>query len=77
MRKTTRASRANTSGDRRWLTQLEAATYLGVTDRTIRNLISRGQLEGRRIGNSRMIRIDVNELDALLRPIPTTGGDPA
>ena len=61
--------------DHRWLTQIAAAEYLGVTDRTIRNLISRGQLKARRIGNSRMIRIDRADLDALLRPIPTTGGD--
>ena len=60
---------------RRWLTQLEAAEYLGVTDRTIRNLISRGQLQARRIGNSRMIRIDRADLEAILQPIPTTGGD--
>lgn len=55
---------------RRWLTQLEAAERIGVTDRTIRNMIARGELKGRRIGQSRMIRIDAQELDALLRPIP-------
>lgn len=59
------------STNRRWLTQAEAAEFLGVTDRTIRNLISSGQLQARRIGNSRMIRIDRADLDALLRPIPT------
>lgn len=61
--------------ERRWLTQLEAAEYLGVTDRTIRNFISRGELTGRRIGASRMIRVDRADLDALLRPIPATDGD--
>lgn len=60
---------------RRWLTQLEAAEHLGVTDRTIRNMIARGELVGRRIGSSRMIRIDAQELDALLRPIPAARGD--
>lgn len=62
---------------RRWLTQAEAAERLGVTDRTIRNLISRGDLRGYRLGKSRTIRIDVHELDAVLRPIPTAGGDAA
>jgi len=57
----------------RWQSAL--AADLGVTDRTIRNLISRGQLQARRIGNSRMIRIDRADLEAILQPIPTTGGD--
>lgn len=58
---------------RRWLSQQEAAEYLGVTDRTIRNLISRGELRGYRIG-TRAVRIDARDLDGALRPIPTTGG---
>lgn len=55
---------------RRWLTQAEAAQYLGVTDRTIRNLIARGEIRGYRLG-SRTIRIDAHELDATLRLIPS------
>lgn len=55
---------------RRWLTQVEAADYLGVTDRTIRNLIRRGQLTGYRLGG-RSVRIDQHDLEALLRPIPS------
>lgn len=55
---------------RRWLTQAEAAEYLGVTDRTIRNLVSRGVIKGYRLG-SRAVRIDARELDAALRPIPS------
>jgi excisionase family DNA binding protein len=54
---------------RRWLTQAEAADELGVTDRTIRNLIRRGQLTGYRLG-SRAVRVDRLELESLLRPIP-------
>jgi excisionase family DNA binding protein len=88
-----------------WLSQAEAAEYLGVTDRTIRNYIARGNLRGSRIKGSRrfesiqgaaayagvssktirrrisdgsltgyrmgprLVRVDLNELDALLRPI--------
>lgn len=59
---------------RRWLTQQEAADYLGVTDRTIRNLIARGDLRGYRMRGSRIIRLDRGEVEDLLQPIPTTGG---
>lgn len=59
---------------RRWLSQAEAAEYLGVTDRTIRNYIARGQLRAHRPRGSRLIRIDLHELEDLLRPIPTGGG---
>lgn len=64
---------------RRWLTQDQAADYLGVGPRTIRNYIARGALPAYRVksgkDSSRLIRIDANDVDALLRPIPTTGGD--
>lgn len=59
---------------RRWLTQAEAADHLGVTDRTIRNYIARGQLPARRVRGSRLVRIDVVDLDALLVDIPAGGG---
>jgi len=60
---------------RRWFTQAEAADYYGVTDRTIRNMIRRGDLKGYRLGRSRMIRLDRQELERLVRAIPTA--DPA
>lgn len=62
-----------TAASRRWITQAEAADYLGVTDRTIRNLIARGQLTGYRLG-ARAIRLDLAEVDACLKPIPTVAG---
>lgn len=52
----------------------QAAEYLGVTDRTIRNYIARGDLPASRIRGSRQVRIDQADLDALLQPIPTAGG---
>ncbi|OFT58147.1 excisionase [Brachybacterium sp. HMSC06H03] len=54
----------------RYVTIGDAAEYLSVTDRTVRNYISRGDLTGYRIG-TRAIRVDLRELEALLTPIPT------
>jgi excisionase family DNA binding protein len=69
-----RLSSAQPPAYRRWLSQAEAAEYLGVTDRTVRNYIARGALPGHRVRGSRLVRIDRKDLDALLRPIPTAGG---
>ena len=57
--------------NRRHLSQREAAEYLGVTERTIRAYIARGDLPARRIQGSRLVRIRESDLDALLRPIPS------
>lgn len=51
-----------------------AANYAGVSTRTIRRRIADGSLTGYRLGK-RLIRVDLNELDRILRPIPTTGRD--
>lgn len=50
-----------------------AAEYLGVSTKTIRRYIAAGRVTGYRTG-PRLIRVDLNELDAMLRPIPTVGG---
>jgi excisionase family DNA binding protein len=54
-----------------------AQTY-GVSTKTVRRLIARGDLHAYRFG-SRLIRVDLNEAESLLRPIPTTasGGSDA
>lgn len=49
-----------------------AAEQLGCSDRTIRRYIAAGTLTGYRIGQ-RMIRVDSNEVDQLLRQIPAAG----
>ena len=50
-----------------------AAEYVDVSTKTIRRWVSAGLLTGFRAG-TRLIRVDLNELDAMLRPIPTAGG---
>lgn len=52
---------------RRWVSQQEAAEYLGVTDRTIRQMIADGRLTGYRSG-ARLVRVDLNEVDAAMQP---------
>ncbi len=52
---------------RRYAKLTEAAEYLGVTDRTIRQMIADGRLTGYRNGN-RLVRVDLNEVDAAMRP---------
>lgn len=65
------------SARRKYLSLAEAAEYLGVTDRTIRNLIARGQLTGYRIG-PRLIRVSLEEIeDRLVTVVPTGWGDAA
>jgi excisionase family DNA binding protein len=57
---------------RRLLSLQAAAEYLGVDERSVRRYIATGQLTGYRVGE-RLIRVDVADLDAMLRPIPTAG----
>lgn len=52
---------------RRYVSIAEAADYLGVTDRTVRQMIADGRLTGYRNGK-RLIRLDVNEIDAAMTP---------
>lgn len=52
---------------RRYATLKQAAEYLGVTDRTIRQMIADGRLTGYRSG-SRLVRVDFNEIDDVMKP---------
>lgn len=56
-----------TSPPRRWASQQQAAEYLGVTPRTIRQMITDGKIRGYR-SNARLIRVDLNEVDAAMQP---------
>jgi excisionase family DNA binding protein len=45
----------------------ESAEYLGVTTRTIRQMIADGRLRGYRSG-TRLVRLRIDEIDAALKP---------
>lgn len=61
---------------RRFVSISDAAEYAACNPKTIRRRIADGALKGYRMG-PRLVRVDLNELDAMLRPIPTAGGDAA
>ncbi len=50
----------------------DAANLLGCSTRTIRRLIASGELTGFRLGK-RMLRVNLADVQATLRPIPTAG----
>lgn len=54
----------------RYASLSEAATYIDCNEKTLRRYIAAGRLIGYRLG-TRSIRVDLDELDALLQPIPT------
>lgn len=47
-----------------------AADYNDVSTRTIRRYIAEGRIPGYRVG-PRLVKVDLDDLDALARPIPT------
>lgn len=57
---------------RRLATLAEAADYAACSPRTLRRRVADGTLPAYRLG--RLLRVDLDELDAALRPIPTAGG---
>lgn len=57
----------NRAARRRYAKLREAADYLGVTERTIRQMIADGRLIGYRSGQ-RLVRVDLNDLDEAMRP---------
>lgn len=57
----------NRAARRRYVKIAEAAAYLQVTARTIRQMIADGRLTGYRSG-SRLVRVDLNEIDDTMQP---------
>jgi excisionase family DNA binding protein len=52
---------------RRYISTKDAAEYLDVSTRTIRQMISDGRLTGYRLGR-KVVRIDLNEIDQKMEP---------
>ncbi|SDD89766.1 helix-turn-helix domain-containing protein [Nocardioides lianchengensis] len=52
----------------------QASEYADVHPITIRRWVAAGRVPAYRAG-PRLLKIDLNELDAMLRPIPTAGCD--
>jgi excisionase family DNA binding protein len=48
--------------------------YSGLSSKTLRRYIAAGRIHGYRLG-PKLLRIDLNELDDLLKPIPTADRD--
>lgn len=65
-------SRSTTTPRRHLASINQAAEYAAVSTKTIRRRIADGTLTGYRFG--RVIRIDLDELDDAIRPIPTVVG---
>jgi excisionase family DNA binding protein len=58
---------------KRFASVQDGAHYSGLSEKTLRRYISDGRLTGYRLG-VRLLRIDLNELDQLFKPIPNAGG---
>lgn len=63
-------AKSATTHARRLASIQQAAEYAAVSPKTLRRRIADGSLTGYRVGQ-RLIRVDLNELDDLLQPIPT------
>jgi excisionase family DNA binding protein len=59
------------SQTKRFISIADAAQHLDVSLKTIRRRIAAGDLKAYRLGGSRVLRVNLNELDDLMRPIPT------
>ena len=67
MKKTTTTPTASRPAGDRLVSVAEAATYLGVNERTIRNMLYDGRLKAYRAG-PRVVRLRLSEIDASLAP---------
>lgn len=66
-------ARTTSKIERRLVPLAQASEYASCSTKTLRRRIADGSLTGYRMG-PRLLRVDLNELEDLLRPIPTAGG---
>lgn len=55
-------------GRHTYITQKQAAAYLGITDRTVRTMIADGRLRAYKLG-PQVIRLRLDEVEAALQPV--------
>jgi excisionase family DNA binding protein len=60
----------------RYISIAEAADQLGVDPLTIRRWIAHGKINAYRVG-PKLVRLDLDEVDQLAKPIPTVASKPA
>lgn len=54
-----------------WMTLKDAARHIGTSMDTLRRRISDGQLPAYYVGRSHMVRLRLDDVDALMRPVVT------
>lgn len=67
------ATKTQQTAPRRLVGINNAAEYADVCSKTIRRWIAAGHVPGYRVG-PRLLKVDLNEIDAMLRPISSSGG---
>lgn len=67
-------SPAAASPPRRYITLEDAAERLSCSPLTVRRRIAAGDLRGFKMGRTKSIRVLAEDVDAMMRPIPTGGG---
>lgn len=56
---------------RRWASLATAAAYYDCAPDTLRRYIAAGDLPGYYVGNRKTLKVDLNDLDALAKRIPS------
>jgi excisionase family DNA binding protein len=69
MRSTALPTRSTALPTRHFVSIEQAASYTGLSTKTLRRRIADGTLTGYRAG-PKLVRVDLNEVDAMLTPIP-------
>ena len=69
MRSTALPTRSTALPTRHFVSIEQASNYTGLSVKTLRRRISDGTLTGYRAG-PKLVRVDLNEVDAMLTPIP-------
>jgi excisionase family DNA binding protein len=69
MRRTALPTRSTALPTRHFVSIEQAANYTGLSVKTLRRRIADGTLTGYRAG-PKLVRVDLNEVDAMLTPIP-------